>query len=333
MNPPSSATPSVEGALSIRRVDGRNELAIRLSLVLVFLLLFLLFSLLRPGQFPTSTNISAIISQQGIAALAAMAITVTLTVGEFDLSIGGIIGIVALVGAWGFGQGWNSPTVGVAGLAAAVLVGGINATLVVAFRLTSFIATLGVSMLLSGLALMITGGATLYRGIPQGYHAIATTRILGVPSLAWLILLVAVALWYILDCTPAGRFLRATGSGREAASLIGIRTDRYIVAAFLLAALVAGIAGLLLISNNGAVSTTAGQNYTLPAYAAAFLGATSVRPVRFNVFGSAMGVLVLSIGVSGLTMIGAPIWVPAVFNAVALIFALLFARWLSAKAT
>lgn len=327
------ASPTVaHGAVSLRgdrQAIHWNDLAIRLSLLFVLLVLFGIFSLLRPDHFPTVTNMSAIVSQQGIAVLAAIALTIALTTNEFDLSIGGIIGIVAIIGAWGFGQGWSMPAVVAAGLGLSLLIGVLNAFLVVTIGLSSFIATLGVNMLLSGLALMVTGGSPLYRGIPVAFQAITSTRLLGLPSLAWIIIAIALLVAYFLGATPTGRMMRATGAGREASKLIGIRTNRYVALSLLFTAFICGIAGILFIANNGAVSTNAGQNYTLSAYAAAFLGATSMRPVRFNIFGSVISVLILSIGSSGLTMMGAPVWVPQVFNALALLFALIFSRWLS----
>ncbi|WP_072803441.1 ABC transporter permease [Rhodococcoides yunnanense] len=309
-----------------RTVSRPRSVLARTSLPIVLIVLIAVFSAIRPGQFPSSTNVAAIVTQQGIAMLVALAVTVTLAAGEFDMSVGANVGITAVVGAWAFGHGWPTPLVIVAALAVAVLVGLLNVLLVVVFGLTSFIATLGVGFLLAGLALMVTGGTPLYEGITSGFKSVTSTSILGLPSLAWIILAVVLVLWYVLEQTPAGRFIRVTGTGRDAAKLMGISTERYVAAAFLIAAVIAGIGGILLVSNNGAVPPTAGASYTLPAYAAAFLGATALRPVRYNILGTVVGVLVLSVGVSGLTMIGAPFWVPQVFNGIALLVALLVAR-------
>lgn len=303
-----------------------RSLLARTSLPMVLVALIAVFSVLRPGQFPSSTNVAAIVTQQGIAAIVALAVTVTLAAGEFDMSVGANVGITAVFGAWAFGQGWPTPLVLLGALAVAIAVGLLNVLIVVVFGLTSFIATLGVGFLLAGLALMITGGTPLYEGITTGFKSLTSTSILGLPSLAWMILAVVLVLWYVLEQTPAGRFIRVTGTGRDAAKLMGIATERCVAAAFLIGAVIAGIGGILLISNNGAVPPTAGASYTLPAYAAAFLGATALRPVRYNTLGTIAGVLVLSVGVSGLTMIGAPFWVPQVFNGVALLVALLVAR-------
>lgn len=312
-------------------VRSRNDLAVRLSLAGVLVLLVALFSALRPEHFPTLQNFSAIITQQGILVIAAIAVTITLTADEYDLSVGGIIGIVAVSAAWMFNAGYDAVIVIPVAMGIALLVGALNAFLVVGVGLTSFIATLAVSMLLSGLAQMLTGGAQLYKGIPPWFNAVTGTRVLGVPSLAIILLAITLVAIYVLEMTPAGRYLRATGSGRAAAELIGLRTRYHVVIAFLAGAMVSGVAGILFVANNGAVATSAGQNYTLPAYAAVFLGATAIRPVRVNVFGSVVAVLLLSVGTSGLTMIGAPIWVPAVFNACALLFALVISRWLSSR--
>ena len=127
-------------------------------------------------------------------------------------------------------------------------------------------------------------------------------------------LVLVLAVWYLLERTPFGRYLRATGMGRPAARLSGVRTERYLTSSFVLAALLASFAGFLLASRSGSAPPTLGPEFLLPAYAAAFLGAATIRPGFFNVWGTVVGAFLLAVGSNGLTLMGAQTWVANVFN-------------------
>ena len=109
--------------------------------------------------------------------------------------------------------------------------------------------------------------------------------------------------------------------GREAARLSGIATRRHLASAFIAAGLMAGLAGTLQTARFGSAPSSVGPDFLLPAYAAAFLGATSIRRGMFNVWGTVVGVILLAVGINGLSLAGAPPWVPPVFNGSALIVA------------
>jgi ribose transport system permease protein len=152
-----------------------------------------------------------------------------------------------------------------------------------------------------------------------------THLLFGLPAMVFYFFGVAVIMWYALEQTSIGRYLQATGLGRGAARLSGVRTDRYLAGAFIVAGLIAAFAGILQTGRTGSASPSAGPEFLLPAYAAAFLGATTIHRGRFNVWGTVTGVLVLAVGVSGLGLLGAPFWVGNVFNGCALIVAVSFA--------
>jgi ribose transport system permease protein len=115
-------------------------------------------------------------------------------------------------------------------------------------------------------------------------------------------LLVAVILWYVLEWTPMGRHLRATGSGREAARLTGVRTDKWLFLSFVMSGAIAALAGFMQTSRVGSAPPDIGANFLLPAYAATFLGATTIHAGRFNVRGMVVRVLVLAVGITGLNL-------------------------------
>jgi ribose transport system permease protein len=201
------------------------------------------------------------------------------------------------------------------------LVGSINAFLVVGIGVNAFIATLGTATILAGLNLLVTGGSTLFQGIPAGLRELATGTLLGLPFTVYYFLAGALILWYLMEHTPFGRLLRATGMGREAARLTGVRTSRFLASSFIIAGAIAGLCGALQVARIGSATASVGPEFLLPAYAAAFLGSTTIKRGLFNIWGAVVGTFVLAVGITGLTFAGAPFWVPNVFNGAALIIA------------
>jgi ribose transport system permease protein len=134
-------------------------------------------------------------------------------------------------------------------------------------------------------------------------------------------LAIALALWYVLERTPTGRRVYATGGNVNAARLAGVRTSRVIIVSLMTCGAIAAIAGILNSAQLATGDPTIGPGYLLPAYAAAFLGSTQFQGGRYNIWGTVVAVYVLAVGVKGLQLAGAPVWIPDLFNGVALILA------------
>jgi ribose transport system permease protein len=164
-------------------------------------------------------------------------------------------------------------------------------------------------------------------GLSTGFQAIGTTQILGLTLPVYLMLVAALVVWYLLERTPLGRRVYATGGNLEAARLAGVPTAAIIVGALAACAALAAVAGILESSSLGAGDPTIGPSYLLPAFSAAFLGSTQFRGGRFNVWGTIVAVYVLATGVKGLQLAGAPIWIPDLFNGAALLIAVGMARY------
>ncbi|WP_281167475.1 ABC transporter permease [Rubellimicrobium thermophilum] len=126
---------------------------------------------------------------------------------------------------------------------------------------------------------------------------------------------------YVFDFTPLGRRLLFVGRGREVARLNGIAVDRVRAGALVVSGLLSAAAGILYAGVLGSADPYSGLNFLLPAFAAAFLGATAIIPGRFNPWGALVAVYFLATGITGLTMMGIPLWVTNVFNGAALILA------------
>ncbi|MEU9343812.1 ABC transporter permease [Streptomyces sp. NPDC048278] len=290
----------------------------------VFLFLVLLsvgFSIAQPDQFPTTENLRVLLGDNAVPGLLALAVVIPLAAGEFDLSVGATLGFTSILTAQ---LTIHGTPVGLAILLAVLVgavVGAVNAVLVVGIGVNAFIATLATATVLSGLNLLVTGGRTLFEGIPDGLKEIANSKILGIDLTVYYFLIGALVLWYLLEHTPFGRLLRATGMGREAARLTGVRTSSFLAGSFVIAGAIAGLCGALQLARVGSATASMGPEFLLPAYAAAFLGSTTIKRGQFNIWGAVVGTFLLAVGITGLTFAGAPFWVPNVFNGGALIIA------------
>jgi ribose transport system permease protein len=296
------------------------------SLFILIALFLVVFSLAKPQEFANWNNISTILYSNAVTGVVALAALIPLLSGEVDISIGGVMGVSGVFVAWAFGQGWPMVPAIAGALACGVIVGVANALLVVRIGLNSFISTLAMTTILAGVATLITGGGSLYSGIPTSFTSLVADHLLGVPLAVVYTVLITAVIAYGTSRTAFGRRLRATGSGRDAARLIGVRTTRYVAVAFVLSGLVAALAGVLETAELASASPTTGNSFTLSAIAAVFLGAIVSRRSRLNAWGTITAVVMLGIGLTGLTMIGAPAWVPDVFNGVALIVALAISK-------
>lgn len=291
------------------------------GVVIFLLILVIAFTLAKPGRFLTVGNVSNMIADVSIPGMLALAVVLPLAAGEFDLSLAAILGFCSILSAKLLIMGFDLPTVIFICLLVGAVVGAINAWLIVKVGINSFITTLGMSTLLAGGNLFVSGGGTLFSGIPKSIKLLSMNKIAGLPMIVYYFFALALILWYLLEYTPFGRLLRATGMGRDAARLTGVATERYLASAFILGGIIAAFCGVLNTGKIGSATAAVGPEFLLPAFAAAFLGSTTINPGRFNVWGTVIGALVLSIGTTGLAMMGAPFWVPNIFNGIALIAA------------
>jgi ribose transport system permease protein len=284
------------------------------------------FSAAKPSEFATWTNARTILYSQSISLIVALAALVPLLAGEVDISVGGVLGAAAILAAYGYAHHWDAAVIVIATLGFGLVIGLCNLLLVVVAGINSFIATLGMTTVLQGVADLISGNQTMYQGIPNSLNEFVANRVFGIPLLVIYALIFTIFSAYLTSKTPYGRLLRASGSGREAAKLIGVNTKKYVGSAFLISGLVSAAAGYLETANLQSADPSTGSSFMLSAIAAVFLGAILSKRGHLNAFGTLLAVLVLGVGITGLTMIGAPEWVPQVFNGVALIVALLVSR-------
>ena len=293
------------------------------GLPLLLLVLIGVFSALRPDTFPTAFTFTSLTNNRSIYALAALAVMIPMTANHFDLSVAGMIGLSQIL-AIGLqtreGLPWWVACAIV--LAIGALVGVVNGVLVARVRIHSFIATLGTGSILLGLLQWYTGGRQVIGSLDPAFTAIAGRVADGpVPYALVYVFVIATLLWIVFEYTRTGRFLYVIGENPRAAELNGIRTVRYVTLAFVGSGLVAAFAGLVLQAQLRVGQSTVGQEFLLPAFAGALLGATAIRPGRTNVWGTVVAVALLAVIVAGLNQLGAPFFVEPLFNGLMLVVA------------
>jgi ribose transport system permease protein len=312
-----SAPQRLRAALSFRSI----------SALYIFAALFLLFALWVPDTFLVRATWKALLDDQAITALVAVALVIPLSAGAFDLSIGAAVGMGSILSAWLLAK--QGLSIG-ATVALTVVAGGViglaSGLLVTVARIDSFIATLGMSSVLLALIAWISGGQQIL-DLGASYQNLGTHQTLGITTPVYIMVLVSVLVWYVLERTSTGRRVYATGGNSEAARLAGVRIGRVVAGALAACGLICALAGVLVSSRLATGDPTVGPGYLLPAFAAAFLGSTQFRGGRYNVLGTVVAVYVLATGVKGLQLAGAPVWIPDLFNGVALLLAVGLARF------
>ena len=297
----------------------------RIGAVYVWLGIIVLFSIWVPETFPNLATAKQILNANAITALAALSITIPLAARVFDLSFAGVMTLTGVAVAHLIAEERRAARPGDRlALAVGVGVGVINAVVVVVMRIDSFIAH--ARDRLADRRAHHDGHergadhrrqARRRRSRRSARRASAASR-----SAVVYCAVVAVAIWYLLEHTATGRRLYATGFNPDAARLAGVRVDRLRFVSLVVSGGLAGATGIVLASTLGSGSPTAGTPYLLPAFAAAFLGATQLKHGRFNAGGTIIAVLLLGTGVTGLALANAPQWAGDMFVGVVLIAAL-----------
>ena len=302
------------------------------GLPLLTLALIVLFSLLLPDTFPTMLNARSIISDKAIIALLSLAAMIPMASGKIDLTVGyGIViwHILAISLQTMFGFPWPVAVIAVLLLGAGV--GFLNGLLVEVARIDSFIATLGTGTVLYALALWHTGGRQVVAVLPQGFLALNGTFVFGLPITGYYVVGLALLMWLVLEHLPIGRYLYAIGANPKAAALNGISVQRYTMGAFVTSGLLTAVAGVLLASKLRIGQASVGLEYLLPALVGAFLGSTTIKPGRVNVWGTIIGVAVLAVGIAGIQQFGGSFWVEPLFNGLTLLAAIGMAGYAQRK--
>lgn len=295
-----------------------------------WLLLVLGFGAADPSRYLTLANFSTIFGSQAVLFVLTMALLVPLTNGDIDLSVGSLSGLVSMLVVvlnveHGLGILWCC----LVGLAVGVAAGFLNGFAVIRFDADPFIITLGTGTVFAGLSELLSNEQTITGVSSTLTRVIFTDEFLGIPLEFYFGLVIMLVMWYVLTFTPFGQRALFVGQSRDVARLSGFRVHRIRMTGFVVAGLVSALAGIFFAGTTGSASPGTGSVLLLPAYAAAFLGLTTIQPGRFNALGSGIAVYFLASGVAGLELLGAQNYVQDLFYGAVLVIAVVISRVLA----
>jgi ribose transport system permease protein len=287
----------------------------------VWLLMGVAFSIVAPGLFLRTGTFEAIFAGQEPLVFLAAGLVCVLAVGEFDLSIAGILGLSAtLVPVLVVEDHWNLAAAVIVAVLATTLAGLVNGLLIVKVRVNPIVVTLGMATLLLGVELQQTQLSTV-TGLPSGFANVADLQFLSLPISFYYGLAVMLILGYVMFATRLGRHMIFVGANREVARLAGVYIDRIRLGAYVFSGFICGVGGVVLVAGLGGFDPATSSEYLLPAFAAAFLGSAMIVPGRFNPIGAFLAIYFLETGIIGLELLGYTGWISDVFFGAALIIA------------
>jgi simple sugar transport system permease protein/ribose transport system permease protein len=331
--PPVETAPSSVPERSLQLVRFRE-----LALVPAIVALVIVGALIDP-VFLSWSNITDVLQQQTELSLLVLAEAVILIAGKFDLSLESTIGVapalaMALViprAAGGLGTNWPTWSAIPLCLLIGLLIGAFNGLLILRFKLSAFIVTLAMLIVLRGLQTGGTTGRSLF-ALPQSVFYLGSAQWLGWPASLWICAVLFAAGMVFLGFFRHGRAIYAIGGNAEAARAAGIRTDRVVWTVFMVGSLLAALAGLLMTGRLGSVAAAQGKDMIFQVFAAAVIGGVSLDGGKGTVFGALCGVLVLGLITNILTLAHVSgYWIKAIYGAIILV-ALILARVTTGKA-
>ncbi len=302
------------------------DLTERYGILVLWAIVIVFFSILRPDTFFTSANFETIFGTQAVQLVITLGLIVSLTAGEFDLSVASVMGFGAtMLAILNVNDHWALIPAIIVTLLIGVLIGSVNAYLVVRIGVSSLIVTLGMGTLISGIGFGLSHSVTIGGISPHLLSAMQDT-IFGLPIAFYIGVVICLVLWYVLGYTPLGRHLLFVGEGRTVARLAGLRVDRMRALALITTAVICTGAGIMQAGVVGAADPGGGPPYLLPAFAGAFLGQTVINPGRFSPLGVFVATYFLVTGITGLQLLGGAGWVQDVFYGGALVIAVTLAQ-------
>jgi ribose transport system permease protein len=288
--------------------------------------LFIFFSLASPNFFEVS-NFLNIGRQSVLLMLAAFAMTYVILIGEIDLSVATTASLAGVILALAMNAGLGLPLALLLGFLLAVVTGFINGVVTVKGRVPSFIVTLGMASVASGITITITGNRAVSASPETFLDLFARSQPLGVPIAVWYTLIIFALLHFLLTRTRFGMAIYAIGGNVKTARLSGIATDRVRIAVFTLAGAVIGVAAILQTARIGTATVEAARGLELDAIAAVVLGGTSFSGGRGSLLRTVLGVLLIGILNNGLSLMNVLSYYQFIIKGAIVVLAVLLDRW------
>ncbi|MGL4417038.1 MAG: ribose ABC transporter permease, partial [Plesiomonas shigelloides] len=293
--------------------------------LIALLVLIAVVSFLNPNFFMLD-NLLNILRQTSVNAIIAVGMTLVILTAGIDLSVGSVLALCGAVAATMVGLELPVYVVIPAALALGAALGGISGVIIAKGKVQAFIATLVTMTLLRGATLVYTDGRPVSTGFSDAADSFAwlgTGYLFGIPVPIWLMALVFIAAWYMLNHTRMGRYIYALGGNEAATRLSGINVDRVKIAVYALCGLLAALAGLIVTSRLSSAQPTAGTGYELDAIAAVVLGGTSLAGGKGRIMGTLIGALIIGFLNNALNLLDVSSYYQMIAKAVVILLAVL----------
>lgn len=298
-----------------------------ITILIAYIGLCVVFSILSPN-FLSGKNFINIGIYSAIIGIAAASTTLVLICGCIDISVGAIMGLSGMVCALLLKSGVPIYLAVGAAVLAAAAVGIINGLLVAKGKIVPMIATMATMSIIRGIAYLTNDGISVVINNPK-FTWLGRGYIGPVPFIIIIMLVFYLIIFYLSKYSAYGRKVYSTGANKRAGYLAGINTDKIIISGYLLNGLFAGVAGVLMAAQSGAGLPTAGDTYEMTIISACVLGGTSINGGKGNVWGTLIGVLLLTTISNGLTMLGISSFWQNIIKGTILITAVLIDAWRS----
>ena len=323
---------------SMTKTDAQQFL-LRGRAFIALILVVSVFTLLSPG-FLSSGNIVIMSKHVAINAILAIGMTFVILTGGIDLSVGSVVGMIAMVAGLLINQGINLPQFGIIvyphtwmiiliSLALGILVGAVSGFIITRFNVAPFIATLGMLYVARGIAGLLNNGYTFPNliGRPEygntGFEILGAGSLLGVNYSIWIMVIFAIVAHLVTTRTPFGRHVYAIGGNERAAELSGVPISRTKIIVYCISGFCAATVGLIIASQLVAAHPATGLFFELNAIAAVVLGGTSLSGGRGSIGGTIIGAFVIGVLVDGLVRMGVSSFWQQVIKGAVIVFAVI----------
>lgn len=299
----------------------------RYALIGVWILLSLVFILLLPDTFPSVANLSNMLGSQAVLLILTLGLIFPLRAGDLDLSVASVLTLAAtIVASLNVNFGWSVWTASAVAIIAGLLVGVTNGFIVTRFDINPLIVTLGTGTLVVGLSAIVSNSRTITGVDPALSNAVLFKPFWGIPIDFYYAVALCFVVWFVFEKTAFGQKLLFVGQNKDVARLNGVAVKKVRFVSLVISGGVAALAGVVYVGTTGSADPTSGAGFLLPAFAAAFLGSTTIKVGRFNAWGTLVAVYFLVTGITGLQLMGAQTYVQDLFYGGGLVIAVVLSK-------
>ena len=302
----------------------------KMVIVGILILIGIILSILSDA-FPTITNLNNVSRQVSFVIISGCAITLLMISGNFDLSIGSIMGLTGMLSAFFIPFGiplWFSIIIAIF---IGTFIGLLNGLMVVKLKIPSIIATLGTMYAVRGIALVISGGHSIHLGLGPEFTLLGRGHLGPIPITILITFIIIFIFHFIETKTILGKYAFAIGGNKRTALLSGINVDNVIITVYILVGTLAGVSGILMASRLGVGQAMVGQGFEFDVIVATVLGGTSIAGGEGSVFGMIIGAFIVGFIANGLNLLGIHSFYQSILKGTVLIGAVLLDRMLKEK--